>query len=1263
MIKKIHYITILVFLISFCQTYGQDLNVDETIQWKGLQLEKSGDIEYRYLYFENAYMGEGTGIPQYATSFSIKSKDAEIQVELADEIVEPASPDEIAFLQNRNYYQSEFDFSSEIFLDRSSPVAAIKFVPIRYNATTGTYEKLISFKLNTIVTEGIEHSSPREKMYNSNSVLSQDVWYKISVSESGIHKMSYSDLSNMGINVADIDPRNLKLYGNGGHMLPEKNIDERYDDLVENAIFIAGQEDGEFDLDDYLLFYGMGPNVWEFNSGIFEYNKNIYDDLNYYFITVSEDEGKRIEFENSATGTIIHTIDRYNDYQVVEDDIINLIYSGKDWYGDEFGTMTNKIYNFNFPNKIQDENTIIKVGVANRNFITEDLVLKVNNTAVDSLRLTLINSNTHKFAQKKQTTLNLEDLGTEINFEISFTPIDPSSRVWLDHILINTMSSLNMINGELAFRNINSIGSASISKFEINNSNENVKVWDISDPLTPILLESTFTSGETSIQVETDILKEFIAFDESNYKTPEFAGLISNQDLHGSGPIDLLIISPPIFKEQAQRLATLHETMDSMRVLLLEPSEIYNEFSSGKQDPTAIRDFVKMLYDNYEGDDQIRYLLLFGDGSFDPKDRIANNTNFVPAFQTRESLLSTASYVVDDYYGLLDDTEGNDAWGLIDIGIGRIPVQTLEEAETAVDKIYQYVSPNEEQFGKWRTKVCLIADDEDGNLHLEQADSLKFYIPDNYNINKIYLDAFEQVSTPTGEKYPEVTTKINEQVQNGALIINYVGHGGISGWSHERVVTMNDINNWTNTNQLPLFVTATCEFSRFDEPYIVSAGENIYRNPIGGGIALLTTTRVAYAQSNFKLNLRLNARAFVSSAEGMPYLGDLIRESKPPGQLTTRNFILLGDPALRLAYPKYNIETTSFSENPGDNVNADTVSALQKVYVKGKITDAYGNKVPTFNGFIFPDLYDKPTVNTTLGNDDSSFPVDFLLQNQIIWTGQYEVKNGEFEFEFMIPKDITLNYGKGKLSYYAYSSEHDASGAFTDFTMGGIYADATADNTGPEIDLYINDYGFVSGGLTHSNPMLIAHIADDNGINLSSNGIGHDISLVLNDDYSNVVKLNDLYVCDTNTYKSGSINYPYYNLPDGNYTLRLKAWDSYNNSNEASINFVIDKGAKLEITQVQNVPNPFADFTKFEFSHTKPGQELDIELQIFDINGQYVLSYETSIISENTKTTFLEWDGRDRNGDQLPKGLYVYQVIVTDEVGNTTAQKQKLLIW
>lgn len=1242
------------------QQYTSDLKLN----WKGIVNENLNEnTTVEYLYFTDGLVDPSSALPSYLAEYVIDILQPDVHCELVNTVFEAFPADQQEFLSRQGFSATQITINTEVFFQQKKPRLSVKFIPIRLNAETGQYEKLVSGSLDVDVTPGSVEKFSATRSYAEHSVLATGSWYKIRVAESGIHKITYNDLLAYGLDPGTINPKNISIYGNAGGALPEPNSDYRHDDLKENAIFIEGEDDGSFDPDDYILFYGMSPHTWSPVLGFFLYQVHLYDDHNYYYLTVSPDPGKRIEWLPQAQGNTNQPVTTFNDYQIVEDEAHNLIESGKTWYGDEFGEVNFRSYAFHFPEIVQDEQVAIKTSVANRTYINDLMMIHVNGEQTDSITLTSIDVNSTKYAQVKKKTNYYTGLGPDITVDIEYQQAEPGSRMWLNFINVNVRSRLELNNGQLAFRDLNSVAEGATTKFIISNTSNSTRVWDITDPILPLELETNLSGSETSFLQETDSLREFIAFDGTSYKSPEFVSLVANQDLHGSGPFDLVIVSHPLFLAQAEQLAQLHRDMDGFEVLTVTPEAIYNEFSSGKQDPTAIRDLLKLYYDRYEGQEP-QFLLLFGDGSFDPKDRMENNTNLIPTFQTQESWITATSYVVDDYFGLLDDDEGNDAIGYLDIGIGRLPVQTAEEAQGVVDKIIRYIAPEEPQLGSWRTKVCIIADDEDGNLHLEQADSLSSingYVTPLYNQNKIYLDAFPQLKTPSGDKYPEVTERIDEQVDEGALIINYIGHGGTGGWAHERILQQNDMVNWSNTSKLPMFITATCEFSRFDEPGIVSGGELVMLNPDGGGIALFTTTRLAYSQSNFRLNQRLYARAFTPVDGKMPYLGDLIRESKPPGQLTTRNFVLLGDPALRLSYPKHRVKTVKINGFDAAEFTQDTIMSLQKVSIEGEIQDIAGNPVTDFNGYVYPVLYDKQTKYKTIGNDPSSFPVDFYNQDKIIWEGKATVTQGKFSFSFVIPLDIAYNFGKAKFSYYAQSDAEDASGYFNDFIMGGIDNTAATDNTGPEIKLYLNDTSFISGDLTHENPLLMAYISDENGINRSQNGIGHDITMVLNDDYSNVMVMNSYFEPGMNNYRGGYLEYLFHELPDGTHTLTLKAWDSYNNSSTATIEFVIDRRSALKLFEVSNYPNPFAGQTTFTFHHTRPGNELDIELTIFDLTGRYLLSYSTTIPDAPTSVPFLTWDGRDVNGAQINRGVYIYTVRVMDELGQETVIRQKLV--
>lgn len=1275
MTKALQNIIPFFFILLYTSASSQVSEQFVELNWKGILTENYGEEQIlRYLYFNGAEVDPSTALPAYSTHVKLPAKGYSAEFEILNAAYQPFGSEALDFLEKSTINPAFFEPVTSTVVDRGDPLVIFRFIPIRINPETGAYEKLVSFSLLQTIhppsneihpdTDNASNLTGFERTYTENSVLASGEWYKIRVQKSGVYRIQYDDLISYGINPSTINPDNIRIYGNAGGMLPESNSEFRYDDLQENAIFVQDGADGSFDQGDYILFYGESPHMWYEQLGFFLQQVHYYDDYNYYYLTVHPEPGKRIGLHPQASGNISSEITKFNDYQIVEDETHNLLESGKTWYGDEFGEVLSKTYDFEFPDIVSEEEVGIKISTANRTFINDLLILNINGSVADSIVLTSVDVNSTTFARKKKKTNYFTNLGPDISVGLEYQPAEPNSKMWVNYINVNVISHLNLGVGQRMFRDLSSIAEGAIGHFKVSETTQNTRIWDVTNPIDPIEIETTFEDNQTSFIVSTDSLREFIAFNDQGTLVPEFVSLVPNQNLHATGPFDLVIVTHPLFIDQAQELAELHEEHDDFRVLTITPEIIYNEFSSGKQDPTAIRDLLKMYYDRFE-DDPPRYLLLFGDGSFDPKDRIADNTNFIPTFQTEESWIAATSYVVDDYFGLLDDDEGNDAQGYLDVGIGRLPVQTAEEAQQMVDKIRRYLAPETPQFGKWRTQVCMIADDEDSNLHIEQADSLTRYpgyVTPVYNQSKIYLDAFKQLKTPSGDRYPDVTEQIDQQVAEGALIINYIGHGGTGGWAHERILQQNDMVNWKNAKRLPMFITATCEFSRFDEPGIVSGGELVILNPDGGGIALFTTTRLAYSQSNFRLNQRLYERAFTPVNGEMPYLGDLIRESKPPGQWTTRNFVLLGDPALKLSYPKHQVVPSAINGIPEVQYSMDTVRALQKLSFEGRIEDLSGTPVTDFNGMLTASLYDKATKYKTIGNDPNSFPIEFYNQDKIVWEGNATVTNGVFSFTMVVPLDIDLNFGNARFSFYAHSDTEDAAGFFEDFVLGGIDPNAPADNKGPEINLFINDTTFVSGGLTHENPTLLAFISDEHGINVSGNGIGHNMTLMLNDDYSNILIMNPYFKSAPDNFMAGVIEYPFYDLPNGTHTLTLKAWDNYNNSSSASIEFVIDRNSELDLYEVKNYPNPFYDFTTFTFRHTRPGSELDIDLIVYDLTGRYILSYNTRIFSTSTETAFLQWDGRDVNGAKLKQGIYPYTLIVTDNLGQQSIIRQKLVL-
>jgi hypothetical protein len=538
-----------------------------------------------------------------------------------------------------------------------------------------------------------------------------------------------------------------------------------------------------------------------------------------------------------------------------------------------------------------------------------------------------------------------------------------------------------------------------------------------------------------------------------------------------------------------------------------------------------------------------------------------------------------------------------------------------------------------------------------------------------YNINKIFLDAYTQEDLSTGPRYPDVTRAINAQVNRGALIVNYTGHGGPSGLAHEKITTTSDILSWTNKNMLPLFMTATCEFSRYDEydraadQEVTSAGEDVLLNTEGGGIGLFTTTRLVYSGPNHVLNEKFYEVVFEKDENQQNYrLGDIIAYSKnnTGAGINKRNFALLGDPSMRLVYPQHRVVTDSINGKPVSIAN-DTLSAFQWVSISGHVETREGDPLTGFNGTVYPLVYDKEKRIETLSNDESSV-YSFLARNNILYSGKATVTNGQFSFGFYVPKDINYSFGSGKISYYSNNQELDAHGSFEGFNVGGIGSENASDSEPPVIDLFMNDSFFVSGGITDPNPVLLVRVRDNYGINTTGNGIGHDLTATLNDDRVNSIILNEFYQASTNSYNSGTIRYPYSNLEAGRHEVSVKIWDIHNNSAQSTLEFVVMDSEEMLLKNLFNYPNPFYDETWFNVEHNRADQELRMVLKIFNLSGQMVRIIDEVVFSPGYRLEPVQWDGSSSGGESLGGGVYVYTITLTTEEGEVATDSGKLII-
>jgi hypothetical protein len=1264
--KNIYTVILIALLPLF--TRGQEV-VSLQVNWKGIDIQKTvKDIEIHTISFDNSVHFQKFGaLPVHAFEMDLPSEyfgyDLQFEVVAADTL----SSEESYGLTDADLLQEEPLW----YINYNDLTASFFVVPMKIAQEEGRILLLkdLNIIINLVPIEIKESSYGREAAFADNSVLSSGNWFKIGVTETGIHKITYNDMLAMGINPSSLDIEKIGLFGNYSGMLPEANAAAFPDDLSENSIQIIGDDDGVFDEADYILFNANAAMMWEYSlfSNRFRHENNLYTDTTYYFLTTTEGNGKRVETIPVSSQMPTYTVNKFHDYDVHDKDLENLIYSGKEWFGESFsGDTTERTFSFHFPNKIDDSPVFMSFEIIGRAFSNSYYQVFANGSLIiDSILISKVSSSGGIYARRSTKSVTFFSEGDQIDIKVRFLNDDVTAIAWLSSIELNVKRNLTFEGGQMKFRDPETAAAGNMTKFEIENTDGNEVIWDVTNAFHPVNIEYSQSGNMINYVLPTDSLREFVICKSDGFYSPVSFEVIPNQNLHGINQVDFVIISPEIFLDQAERLAGIHEMVDGMDVMIVTPEQIYNEFSSGSQDIAAIRNFMRMLYVREAFGEASGYLLLFGDASFDYKHRIHDNTNFVPTYESEESLRLTGSYVTDDFFGLLNEDEGLNCAGELDIGIGRFPVSNLEQATTAVDKVEHYLSKSNKVMRDWRSQLCFIADDGDNNLHLHQANQL-IEIADTlhpgFRINKIFSDAFAKITVPGGKRFPEVNNLITKQVESGALIVNYTGHGGLIGWSEEMILDLPMIHSFGNYENLPLFITATCEFSRFDDPEFTSAGEYVYLNEYGGGIALLTTTRLAFAHANIVVNRRIYNNLLKKVNGEIVRLGDLVRLSKNPSDSNYLNFVLLGDPALRLAFPTYEIQTIAINAEPA-GTTADTIRALQEVKVQGKITNSLGASMNNFNGFIYPKVYDKPSNYITQGNDNGSYPEDFQLTDKLLFDGRATVKNGQFEFSFVVPKDISPEYGFGKISYYALDTAHmvDAWGAYENLVVGGLDADAPPDNTGPVIRIFLEDKTFTSGDATSDHPLLLADISDDQGISYTGLSLGRDIVMVIDKDYANSMIMNTYFNIDTDSYRSGSIVHRLGNLNPGWHTLSIKAWDLHNNSSEVEVDFYVDEEADVQLSNVQSYPNPFINSMKFDFRHNKSDSKLQVEIHIFDINGRFITSIQQQLTTTGFDIEPIEWNGEDSSGNKITAGVYMYNIIVTDSYGNQAIQKQKFI--
>ena len=1113
-------------------------------------------------------------------------------------------------------------------------------------------DKLHTVTRLTISSRAVEQSQLQQaKRVESINSMPPESGFRFEVNKTGIHKITASFLRDLGMPISSINPKTLKIFGKGGKMLSIINSGAggvNYG-FSENPLKLVGMDDGRIDDEDYILFYAYGPNEWNDES---QTAVNLYHDKAHYIISYGGVNGLRVNPQSSLVG-----IDNPQTSASVsihfEHDLINIAQMGRKWFGDRFLHNSSEKYPFQLTNRKAATTVAVKLVAAASavNGSSFDLSVENQNTS-----LNIPPTQTLTRAEEGTITLSSIPSSNALDVVLNYDASGLSSAVgYLDYIHLTYDRSLSGDRGQFSFRTSNS---------NAYHASDADAIWEFFPNGTINVLESNsdrevyFTSNGSTNRYHLYSANDFYSPKRSEYgdifNSPQLRKRLSNE-------AEYIIITHDDFVEEAEKLATHHRMHSGLKSSVLSLSEIYDDFSVGNIDIMAIRNAIRYAYLNNSDGNRPKYVCLFGDTSYDYKNRIPNNNMIVPTYHALNSFHLANSYMSDDFYAMMDYGEGELGFSdRMDLAVGRILFDSKEGALAMVNKSIDYSSTN----GDWQNTFTILSDDPDESwerIIQERLDELGEEVVTNkpfLNLQKIHSDSFEQVVTASGNSYPGVNQALENQFIQGSLAINYFGHGGESGLASERIFDKGLANRLYNPGRLPLFVTLTCEFSRFDNPYVFTAGEASYANPTGGVIGLLSTTRQIYVGNGIAYNKIMSEHLFAYGLDDYPTISEALRLSKNHFFSVPQKRIIffIGDPALKLAIPQGWVELTHFNGNEIDGLDNENkqLRALDRVNLAGQVSDKNGDLLDDFSGEVVLTIFDKELEKTTLGNDGNG-KFTFNSLGNVVFKGNAEVNNGFWNLELVIPKDISLPLGRARISMYAISNDKTLkkTGLFTDLLIGGINQNPEIDNQGPQIELFLDDESFESGDITGTNPVLIARFFDENGIN-TSGGLGHELLAVLDGITQKPIVLNNFYRTNLGDYKSGYLNYLLNNLSPGTHTLSVTAWDTHNNSTTQSIDFIVSDNNNISIKAVYNIPNPFKSYTKFWVSHNKPRELIEANIIIHDINGKKVWEQNKMLYSGNNTNSEIEWNGQSNDGTLVNKGVYLCTITLNSTLSNST---------
>ena len=1159
----------------------------------------------------------------------------------------------------------------------------VSFIPIIWR--DGMYQKIKGFTLKVETSpnpsrggefpphiqrtaSNVRSSLSLEEGWEDVSPLSTGRWVKIRVSDNGIHMLTHAQLKEMGFK----DPGKVRLFGYGGHLLSESDTESWRDGLCEVPLWRTDNQ--------RLFFYANGSVQWTLQSdNTFNHTRNPYSEYGYYFLTADmegepavfpmEEELSAVSSVTETTPTcVLHEVDDYAWFHGGRHLVESYDYAG--------GNVQR--YPLDIPGYYPLDKAVLDVCFTHNGSSSTSVSVAMDVTTLGTMSLSPVGLHSEASSITRSFTVSSGAFKDSLSrHRVTLTHkrnVGVSGR--LDYLRLNYTRSIGV--GHPIY-----VTKAGTHTFYVDKSDVNTVVWRVTDVSS--MKQIPFDSENHAFTANGEHGDVFVALDtKASYPMPEMVGEVPNQNLHATEAVDYVIIVPASGKltVQAERLAEAHRTRSGLRVKVVRADEIYNEFSSGTPDATAYRRYLKMLYDRAGTvDDAPKYLLLFGDGAWDnrmlsPAWKGKSPDDYLLCFESDNSFSATTSYVMEDYFGLLDDGEGKRLLhDKVDVGVGRFPVTTATQARDAVDKVIAYM--DNADAGAWKNTILLLGDDGDGNQHMNDAEKVAQMLQNNhpdYMVKRIYWDAYPMEVTSTGNSYPTVRKRLLELFNEGALMVNYSGHGSPDVLSHELVIGKGDMEQLASP-RLPLWVTVSCDITPFDNSTL-SFGEYAFLNPKGGAIALMTSTRTTFSEQNRRINYHFSNYVFSRDENNKRHrLGDAIRKTKCTLITTDHaslqdvtenklNYLLVGDPALIIGNADYAMAVDEVDGISTADDKEITLKAGAKVTVKGHVETQSGVLAADFTGVMHATVFDNVELVTCRNNTGKAeYPMSYKERTKTLFVGGDSVRNGEFSFTFRVPMDINYSLKSGLINLYAVNDtrEREAKGRYEDFLLGGTASGLVNDSLGPKVELYLNSPDFMTGDRVNETPRLFVSLEDADGINMVGNGIGHDLVAVIDGKASMTYTLNDYYTSELGDYTRGTVSYLLPELDEGMHTLMFRAWDMMNNATTVTVDFEVVKGLRPRILDVTTTHSPARERTTFMLTHDRPESEVQITVEVFDFSGRILWTHhERTVTPDNSYT--VDWGLCTASGQPLASGVYLYRATVTSTSGKSVSRVRKLTI-